>query len=205
MAERSSRVAQCSHNFPSANRNQWVCKYSNLRPLGGRKPFNLLIWATGFTRADAIASLVVAALMVKAGWGLVRDSGRVFLEAAPRGTDPEQIGTDLADLPGVVEVHDLHLWEITSGEPVLSAHVLVDPDTDCHRISERARALLHEGHQLDHATCRSTTTPAASGRSTNWARTTAATPMVLPTAAPVILRPQRRFPTLGREPDVQLH
>lgn len=87
----------------------------------------------------------------------------MFLEAAPRGTDPEQIGTDLAELPGVVEVHDLHLWEITSGEEALSAHVLVDPDTDCHGIGERARALLHEDHQLDHATLQIDHHPARGG------------------------------------------
>lgn len=111
-----------------------------------------VIWATGFARADAIAALVVAALMVKAGWGLVRDSARVFLEAAPQGTDPDQIVAQLAALPGVLDVHDLHLWEITSGTPALSAHILIDPAADCHNTGDRARALLREDHQLDHAT-----------------------------------------------------
>ena len=92
----------------------------------------LVVLTTGFARADAIAALIVAGLMVKAGWALLRESGRVFLEAAPRGVDPDRIGADLALVEGVAEVHDLHIWEITSGQPALSAHVLVRPDVDCH-------------------------------------------------------------------------
>src|SRR6478752_6936683 len=92
----------------------------------------LVVLTTGFARADAIAALVVAGLMVTAGWALLRESGRVFLEAAPRGVDPDRIGADLALVEGVAEVHDLHIWEITSGQPALSAHVLVRPDVDCH-------------------------------------------------------------------------
>jgi len=111
-----------------------------------------VVWATGFARADAIAALVVAALMAKAGWGLVRDSGRVFLEAAPTGTDPDAIGAQLAALPDVAEVHDLHLWQITSGQPALSAHVLVAAGGDCHHVAIQARRLLREEHQLEHTT-----------------------------------------------------
>ncbi|HEY2201005.1 MAG TPA: cation diffusion facilitator family transporter, partial [Solirubrobacteraceae bacterium] len=77
-----------------------------------------------FQRADAIVSLLVAALMVRSGYGLVKASGRVFLEAAPEGLDPQKIGLTLVAVQGVVEVHDLHVWEVTSGFPALSAHVL---------------------------------------------------------------------------------
>jgi len=118
-----------------------------------------VVWATGFARADAIAALVVAALMLKAGWGLVRDSGRVFLEAAPAGADPEAIGAQLAALPDVAEVHDLHLWQITSGQPALSAHVLVAPGGDCHHVSIQARQLLREQHRLEHTTLQVDHTP----------------------------------------------
>ncbi|HEY4570914.1 MAG TPA: cation diffusion facilitator family transporter, partial [Kribbella sp.] len=97
----------------------------------------LVVVLTGFTRADAIAALIVAALMLKAGVGLVRDSGRIFLEAAPAGLDPDDIGARLAALPDVHEVHDLHIWEITSGQPALSAHVLVAPGADCHAVQVR--------------------------------------------------------------------
>src|SRR3954464_4619493 len=92
----------------------------------------LVVVISGFDRADPIASLVVAALMLRSGIKLLLASGRVFLEAAPKGIDPAAIGRDLAGQPDVVEVHDLHVWEVTSGFPALSAHVVVRPDTDCH-------------------------------------------------------------------------
>jgi cobalt-zinc-cadmium efflux system protein len=111
-----------------------------------------VVFWTGFARADAIAALVVAALMVKAGWGLVRDSGRIFLEAAPAGLDPEVIGRELASQPDVVEIHDLHIWEITSGQPALSAHVLVAPGSDCHTAQSRIESVLRLRHHLDHTT-----------------------------------------------------
>lgn len=107
---------------------------------------------TGFARADAIAALIVAALMVKAGWGLVRDSGRIFLEAAPAGLDPDLIGQELAAQPEVVQIHDLHIWQITSGQPALSAHVLVTPGGDCHLAQARIETVLRERHHLDHTT-----------------------------------------------------
>src|SRR5262249_17790489 len=81
----------------------------------------LVILATGFERADPIVSLLIAALMIRSGASLITASGRVFLEAAPKGIDPQTIGEALARQPGVVEVHDLHVWEITSGFPSLSA------------------------------------------------------------------------------------
>ncbi|MEC3979326.1 cation diffusion facilitator family transporter [Amycolatopsis sp. H20-H5] len=111
-----------------------------------------VVWLTGFSQADAIAALVVAALMAKAGWGLVRESGRIFLEAAPVGMDPEAIGAQLAAVPAVAEVHDLHLWQITSGQNALSAHVLVEPGADCHRIRGDIETLLREEHHLEHTT-----------------------------------------------------
>ena len=116
----------------------------------------LVVLTTGFARADAIAALVVAGLMIKAGWALLRESGRIFLEAAPRGVDPDRIGADLAAVEGVDEVHDLHIWEITSGEPALSAHVLVRADVDCHAarlaIEQvlRADRITHTTLQVDH-------------------------------------------------------
>ncbi|MEU4393988.1 cation diffusion facilitator family transporter [Kribbella sp. NPDC023855] len=112
----------------------------------------LVVLLTGFARADAIAALIVAALMLKAGIGLVRDSGRIFLEAAPAGLDPAMVGAELCAVPGVVEVHDLHVWEITSGEPAVSAHILVSEGLDCHDIRSRIETLLAERHHLTHAT-----------------------------------------------------
>ena len=116
----------------------------------------LIVLTTGFVRADAVAALVVAALMIKAGWALLRESGRIFLEAAPRGVDPDRVGAELAAVEGVSEVHDLHIWEITSGEPALSAHVLVRPDVDCHAARVAIERVLYADHithttlQVDH-------------------------------------------------------
>ncbi|MBO0841233.1 MAG: cation transporter [Sciscionella sp.] len=111
-----------------------------------------VVLLTGFARADAIAALVIAALMAVAGWRLVRESGRVFLEAAPVGSDPEGIGAQLIALPDVAEVHDLHVWQITSGEPALSAHVLVAGQADCHRVRADIERLLARRHGLRHTT-----------------------------------------------------
>jgi cobalt-zinc-cadmium efflux system protein len=111
-----------------------------------------VILITGFERADPIASLVVAALMLRSAYSLLKASGRIFLEAAPEGMDPERIGQALLAEPGVVEVHDLHLWEITSGFPALSAHVVVKPDADCHQIRFHLAEALKASFQIDHST-----------------------------------------------------
>jgi cobalt-zinc-cadmium efflux system protein len=112
----------------------------------------VVIVLTGFARADAIASLVVVALMLAAGAGLIRDSGRVFLEAAPVGIAPGEIGAALAARPHVAEVHDLHIWEITSGMPAASAHVLVAPGQDCHAVRADLEALLRDEYGIEHTT-----------------------------------------------------
>jgi cobalt-zinc-cadmium efflux system protein len=117
----------------------------------------VVVITTGFYRADAIATLVVVGLMLRAGGGLIRESGRIFLEAAPAGLDPAAVGAAMAARPHVAEVHDLHVWEITSGMPAASAHVLVDPAADCHAVREDLEALLardgitHATLQVDHA------------------------------------------------------
>ncbi|MEU6113981.1 cation diffusion facilitator family transporter [Streptomyces sp. NPDC047117] len=111
-----------------------------------------VVLTTGFARADAIASLLVVALMLKAGIGLVRDSGRIFMEAAPAGVDPDALGDRVVAADRVVEVHDLHVWEITSGDPALSAHVLVEPGGDCHKVRRTLQELLAAEYGITHAT-----------------------------------------------------
>jgi cobalt-zinc-cadmium efflux system protein len=111
-----------------------------------------VILVSGFARADAIASLLIAALMLHAAYGLLRDSGRVFLEAAPAGLAPEQIGQVLAEQPGVVQVHDLHVWEVTSGFPALSAHVVVRAGEECHELRRTLQRVLEERFDLHHTT-----------------------------------------------------
>src|SRR5579875_2494430 len=111
-----------------------------------------VIILTGFHRADGIASLIIAAIMLHAAYGLLKTSGRVFLEAAPAGMDPDAIGQRMAAVAGVTEVHDLHVWEVTSGFPALSAHVLVREDSDCHELAHKLKALLHDEFDIDHTT-----------------------------------------------------
>jgi cobalt-zinc-cadmium efflux system protein len=115
----------------------------------------VIILATGWHRADSVASLVVAALMVWSGWGLIRASGRVFLEAAPADIDPMEVGAVLAAVDGVREVHDLHVWDLGAGQPALSAHILVDPGRDCHGVAGTVRAQLSERFGITHATLQS--------------------------------------------------
>jgi cobalt-zinc-cadmium efflux system protein len=111
-----------------------------------------LVILTGWNRFDPIASLLVAVLMVRSSWTLLRDSGRIFLEAAPEGIDPEAVAAALASDPDVVEVHDLHVWTVTSGFPALAAHVLVSPDSDCHGARRRLEQLLADRFGLGHTT-----------------------------------------------------
>jgi len=111
-----------------------------------------VVLITGVGRADGIAALVVAGLMLRSGLGLLRDSGRVLLEAAPRDLDPNEIGRALAAQNHVVEVHDLHVWEVTSGFPAISAHVTVRAgcDTQAHR--RELATLLSERFGITHST-----------------------------------------------------
>jgi cobalt-zinc-cadmium efflux system protein len=111
-----------------------------------------LILATGFQRADPIVSLLIAGLMIRSGASLVKASARVFLEAAPENLDPQSIGRAMIDQAGVIEVHDLHVWEVSSGFPALSAHVLVSAECDCHRARRELEATLHKHFGLDHTT-----------------------------------------------------
>jgi cobalt-zinc-cadmium efflux system protein len=124
-----------------------------------------VILATGFQRADPIASLLVAGLMLHSSCGLLRDSGRLFLEAAPKGLDPQAIGQAMVGVTGVVEVHDLHVWEVTSGFPALSAHVLVRRENDCMPLGETSRRCCTIASRSSTRPCRSTIKATTSFRS----------------------------------------
>jgi cobalt-zinc-cadmium efflux system protein len=125
---------------------------TDLAAFAGTSVAGALVLATGWNRFDAIAGLLVAALMVRSSWSLLRESGRIFLEAAPAGIDPDDVARTLADDPEVVEVHDLHVWTVTSGFPALAAHVLVTPGADCHSARRRLQALLEDRFHLHHTT-----------------------------------------------------
>jgi cobalt-zinc-cadmium efflux system protein len=111
-----------------------------------------VILATHFQRADPIVSLLIAGLLLHAAYGLLKESGRVFMEAAPAGLEPTEIGRALASQPGVVEVHDLHVWEVTSGFPALSAHVVVRAGDDCHELRRTLQQMVHDRFGVDHTT-----------------------------------------------------
>jgi cobalt-zinc-cadmium efflux system protein len=111
-----------------------------------------IIIATGFDRADPIASLLVVALMIRSAYGLLRASGRVLLEAAPSGMSVDEIAGAIAADPRVVDVHDLHVWEIGADFPSLSAHVLVGREDDCHAARRDLERMLRERFGITHTT-----------------------------------------------------
>jgi cobalt-zinc-cadmium efflux system protein len=111
-----------------------------------------VILAFGFDEADPIAALVVSFLMLRSGWSLVRESVAVLLEGSPSGVESEDVGRALASAPGIVEVHDLHVWEVTSGFPAIAAHVLVRPGDDCHGRRRELETLLRERFGVEHTT-----------------------------------------------------
>jgi cobalt-zinc-cadmium efflux system protein len=111
-----------------------------------------LILLTGWNRFDPLAGLAVAVLCLRSSWLLIRESGRIFMEGSPSGIDPDEVAAALASDPDVVEVHDLHVWTVTSGFPALAAHVLVSPETDCHGARRRLQRLLDDRYRLHHVT-----------------------------------------------------
>ena len=112
----------------------------------------MIVLTTGWRYADPLVALAIAVLIVGSAWSVVRDSVRVLLEATPRGIDADAVGRALAGHAGVHEVHDLHIWTITSGFPALSAHVLVDPGADCHAVRRELEGVLAERFSLTHTT-----------------------------------------------------
>ncbi len=112
----------------------------------------VVILVTGWEYADPLVSVLIGLLVLGSSWTILRDSVGVLLEASPRGLDVEEIGRAMAATPGVVQVHDLHVWMITSGFPALAAHVLVGADDDCHAKRRELERLLHDRFELEHTT-----------------------------------------------------
>jgi len=115
----------------------------------------VVIMTTGWVRADAVASFAIGLLILPRAISLLRDVGRVLLEATPENVDLAEVREHMLALPGVVDVHDLHAWTITSGVPVLSAHVVVDADEVDYELGCRTLDALDEcldGH-FDVAHC----------------------------------------------------
>lgn len=112
----------------------------------------VVILATGWRQADALAGMGIALLILVSSWGILRDSVRILLEASPAGIDAREVGRRMAAADGVVEVHDLHIWTITSGFPALSAHVLVARGDDCHARRLELEQMLGREFGLEHTT-----------------------------------------------------
>jgi cobalt-zinc-cadmium efflux system protein len=112
----------------------------------------LVIVLTGWRYADPLVSVAIGLLILASSWSLLRDSTNILLEATPRSIDAEEVGRRMAGAEGVVEVHDLHIWTITSGFPALSAHVLVSQSEDCHARRRDLEKLLEHEYGISHTT-----------------------------------------------------
>lgn len=143
-----ARAERRSLNVEGARAHVLTDLYASL----GAAAAGAVVLTTGLREADPVAALVVAVLMLRTAWALLRDSGRVLLEGTPADMDSEAIGHALASHPGVIEVHDLHVWEVTSGFPALAAHVLVAPGDDCHGIRHALEAVLRDRFGIAHTT-----------------------------------------------------
>jgi len=112
----------------------------------------VVILTTGWEQADPVVSIVIGVLVLASAWSILRDSTEILLESTPRGLDVDALGRRLAGAPGVVEVHDLHVWTITSGFTALSAHVLVRPGEDCHGRRRELERMVHDEFAIEHTT-----------------------------------------------------
>jgi cobalt-zinc-cadmium efflux system protein len=131
-------------------RGAFVHVATDLAAFAGTALAGGLVLATGWDRFDPIASLVVAALIFWSSFSLLRESTRILLEMSP--DEPGDVAGEMLAVPGVVEVHDLHVWTVGSGFPSVSAHVLVEPGADCHAIRLQLANLLRERFRLSHST-----------------------------------------------------
>jgi len=112
----------------------------------------LTILLTGWLPADPLISVLIGGLILASAWGVIRDSTAILLESTPKGIDSDEVGRRMAGAPGVAQVHDLHVWTITSGFPALSAHVLVGAEEDCHLRRRELEAILEQDFGITHTT-----------------------------------------------------
>ena len=112
----------------------------------------IVVLATGWDEADAIVSMAIGVLILLGSWRLVREPLNVLMESAPEGIDVREVGNAMCSVAGVREVHDLHVWTVTSGFPALAAHIRSEPTEDASEVRERVESMLHERFGLDHTT-----------------------------------------------------
>jgi cobalt-zinc-cadmium efflux system protein len=146
----------------------WLLRHAQARSLNTRAAYlevlgdlagsgaviaaSLVIVATGWARADAVASVAIAVLILPRTWGLLHDATDVLLEATPKGVSMDEVRVHILDAPGVADVHDLHAWTITSGMNVVSAHVVVEPGADGAAVLEFLSACLAGHFDIEHST-----------------------------------------------------
>lgn len=112
----------------------------------------VVVLTTGWESADPLAGILIGVLILAGSWRLIREPVNVLMEAAPAGLDVQEVGRAMAEVDGVREVHDLHLWTVTSGFPALAAHVLTDPSHDPDAVRRRVDAMLTERFRIEHTT-----------------------------------------------------
>jgi cobalt-zinc-cadmium efflux system protein len=112
----------------------------------------LLVVTTGWDQADSVVSIAIGVLILLSSWRLLREPFNVLMESAPEGIDVREVGNAMCSVPGVREVHDLHVWTVTSGFPALAAHIRSDPSESADEVRERVEAVLHERFGLEHTT-----------------------------------------------------
>jgi cobalt-zinc-cadmium efflux system protein len=112
----------------------------------------LVVLAAGWERADPIVSILIGVLVLLSAWSVLREATGILLEAAPAGLDVPEVRRAITSHHGVVGVHDLHVWTITSGFPSLSAHVVVERNADCHAVRRELEQVLRDRFGLDHTT-----------------------------------------------------
>ena len=118
-----------------------------------------MILTGGPTEADAVAALLIGCLILLGSWRLIRDPLDVLLESAPRGIDVEEVGDAMCRVSGVREVHDLHIWTVTSGFPALAAHLRTDPHRNLDEVRMEVEAVLRERFSITHTTLQTMSGP----------------------------------------------
>ena len=111
-----------------------------------------IIWLTGWDWVDPLVAILIALWVLPRTWILLRDTTNILLQGVPRGLDLDTVRAAIAEVPGVADVHDLHLWSIAGDDRSLTAHILIGPDTDAIPVRRAVAAVLAERFAITHTT-----------------------------------------------------
>lgn len=111
-----------------------------------------VIWLTGWTPIDPILSVILSLLIVRSAWGVITESVDILLESAPRGLDPKAVDAAMRQMPHVMDLHDLHIWSITSGVNALSCHILIDEYSCSQELIVGINTMLKARFEIEHVT-----------------------------------------------------